>query len=577
MAGLQLSGLASGLDWRSLVDQLISAERVPQNRLRADRGTGLQTSSALDALKTNLTALQTSIAGLTGGDSEVFAVRTAKFASTDSAWSAGADPGAEVGTHTFDVTQLATRSQRVGTSGVGRGLSATADVSGLTFATLPIARPLTAGEFTVNGARVTVALTDSLDQLFQKISTATGGEVTASYDPAQDRVVLSGTGEIVLGSANDSSNALAALGLHNNGTNTTQSSQALGVVKTGTALVNANLDAAISGVDATGNGSFTINGVSISYNVNTDSLSAIFTRINESDAGVTASYDRLNDRFTFTNKTTGDSGLAVSEGPNGLLAALGLTTGAALSRGKDALVSVDGGPLLTSASNTFDASLHGITGLSVTAKSESTESVTIGADTTSIRGKIDDFIAKFNAVQKYIEAQTKTTTANDGTVTAATLASNREVTDISRSLRTKVFDAVPGLTGTIQRLESLGIDFKSGTNELELKDSAKLDAAIAAHGDEVRALFTKADTGLAARLNEYVTRVTGTSGTLATQMERIAKENKGIDEQNANMERHLAQQKSLLESSFIRMEEAQSKIQSQLAALTNAFGGSSSK
>ena len=38
-------------------------------------------------------------------------------------------------------------------------------------------------------------------------------------------------------------------------------------------------------------GSFTVNGVSISVNKDTDSLASIITRINSSGAGVTASYD----------------------------------------------------------------------------------------------------------------------------------------------------------------------------------------------------------------------------------------------------------------------------------------------
>ena len=34
---LGLSGLVSGLDWKTLVDQLAEAERAPQNRLRSDQ------------------------------------------------------------------------------------------------------------------------------------------------------------------------------------------------------------------------------------------------------------------------------------------------------------------------------------------------------------------------------------------------------------------------------------------------------------------------------------------------------------------------------------------------------------
>ena len=66
MAGLQLAGLASGLDWRSLVDKLMEAERIPQNRLRAEKAAGERKTASLGSLKDNLTALQTSIKALSG-------------------------------------------------------------------------------------------------------------------------------------------------------------------------------------------------------------------------------------------------------------------------------------------------------------------------------------------------------------------------------------------------------------------------------------------------------------------------------------------------------------------------------
>lgn len=575
MPGLQLTGLASGLDWRSLVDKLIAVERLPQDRLRAQKTLSQQKTNVLDALKTSLAALQTSIQSLSGGTTDVFAARTAKIANATSGWSASAGASTEVGSHVVDVTQLATKAQRAGVADVGNALSATSDVSSLTIGTLPIGSPITAGEFTVNGARVSVAATDSFQDVLDRISTATGGFVTASYDPGLDKVQLTGGGEIVLGSANDTSNFLMSLGLTNNGTADVLSPKSLGVVSVSKAIADSNLRAALTAVDGSGNGSFSINGVSIDYNVNTDSVSAVMAKINGSSAGVTAAYDRLTDRFTLTNKTTGDIGVTVSEAPGGLIDALGLGSSATLNRGKNAQFSVDGGPTLMSMSNTLDADVHGITGLSVTAASQGTETVNVAADTAGSRTKVEDFIAKFNAVQSLIEQQTKITGGGGGKVTAALLASNHDVGDIAASLRSQVFDAVPGLSGSIKRLEDLGIDFTSGANQLAIKDSGKLDAALSGNVGDVSKLFSGTD-GLSARLNSFLTVTTGTTGTLATQTNSLASQGKNLDEQISAMERHLIQHQKLLEQSFIQMESAQAAIQSQLAALNNAFGGSSS-
>ena len=577
MPGLQLAGLASGLDWRSLVDKLMEAERTPQNRLRAEKAAGAQKTAALGNLKDSLTALKTSIKGLSGETSDAFGVRSAKIANANTTWTATAAVGAPTGTYQFQVTQLATKAQRAGAADAGRSLSPTSDVSGLSVATLPIASPIRAGEFTVNGARIAVASTDSLQDVFSKISTQTGGTVTASYDPVTDKVALNSASEIVLGSANDSSNFLSALQLYNNGSGSVLAPTALGVVSVSAAIINANLRTPVTGVDGAGNGSFSINGVSIDFNVNNDSVQNVVARINASNAGVTASFDRVNDRFSLTNKTTGDVGVAIAESPGGLLESLGLGGGATLARGKNALFSIDGGPPLTSASNTFDESSHGIVGLSATATSETTESITVAGDSSSAKSKVEDFIAKYNAVQSLIEAQTRTTTAADGRVTASTLAGNRELTDVAKHLRNKVFAAVPGLTGAVSRLEGLGIDFKTGTNELEIKDATKLDAGLRDNGDAVRTLFGDSTDGLVKRLDTYVQQITGTTGALSTQTTTLAKQSKDIDEQIATMDRRLTQQRQLLESSFIRMEEAQSKIQNQLTSLNNAFGSGSGK
>lgn len=577
MPGLQLAGLASGLDWRSLIDKLMEAERIPQNRLRAEKAAGTQKSAALGTLKESLTALQTSIKALGGGTSDVFGIRSTSIANANTSWTAAAAAGAPTGTYQVQVTQLATKAQRTGAGDVGRSLSPTSDVSGVSIATLPIATSIRGGEFTVNGARITVAPTDTLQDVFDDISAQTGGAVTASYDPLTDKVALNSASEIVLGSANDSSNFLSALQLYNNGTGSVLPPTALGVVSVSAAISNANLRGTVSGVDGSGNGSFSINGVSIDFNVNNDSVQNIVARINASTAGVTASFDRVNDRFSLTNKTTGDVGVAISEGPGGLLEALGLGSTATLSRGRNAQFSIDGGPALTSTSNTFDDSSHGIAGLSVTATSETTESVTVAGDSSGAKSNVEDFIAKYNAVQSLIEAQTRTSTTADGRVTASTLAGNRELTDIAKSLRNRVFAAVPGLSGAVQRLEGLGIDFKTGTNELEIKDATKLDAGLRDNGDAVRTLFGDSTDGLSKRLDGFITQITGSTGTLTTQTNSLAKQATDIDEQIAAMDRRLTQQRQLLESSFIRMEEAQSNIQNQLASLNNAFGSGSNK
>jgi flagellar hook-associated protein 2 len=573
MAGIQLAGLASGFDWKSLVDKLMALENAPIDRLNRTKSLNSTRISALSDLGTKLTTLQTAVTDLRG-PSTLFSNRLAVSTTASSTWSTTAAASTTTGNYTFAVSRLATAASLNGANDIGRGLNTTSDVSGLTLANLPTAGAATAGTLTVNGKQVTVALTDSLQNVFDAISTATGGTVTGSYDPTADAVTFaSSSGPVMLGAANDTSNFFQVMKLANNGTTTTTSSGTLGVASTINPLSTARLRTAITAVDGSGNGSFTVNGVSIAYNVNTDSLSAVLSRINASTAGVTASYDNAADRVVLVNNTTGNIGASVNETSGGLMDALGLTAGSTFVAGQDAQFTVNGGATLTSKSNTFDASVHGITGLSVTANSATTQTIAVSGDTAGMKTKIQAFIDAFNAVQTFISDKTKITTSN-GKVTTSVLTDNREVQSWASSLRSLAFGAVSGVTGSIQRLDNLGIDFVSGSSLLAIKDSTKLDAALANKGADVGAFFQTATTGLGSTLKTFLTSITTSN---SSQQTNLTSANTGIDTSIADLQRRLDQRRALLEQTFIQMESAQSQLQSQSAALTNAFSQGSAK
>lgn len=577
MASLQLSGLVSGFDWKSFVDQVMDLNRAPVTKLQIEKNANTSKLSVLDSLSTRMSELQTASRALKADG--LFSGRAAASMTTASTWTTAASSGTAAGAYTFAVSQLATTSYRTGTSDIGLGIAATNDVSGVTLASMSTASAVTAGIFSVNGAQVTIALTDSLEDVFTKISTATSGAVTASYDATTDKISLASGSAIVLGASNDTSNFLSVTRLANNGTGAIASGTALGATSLTAPLASSRLRNAITAVDGSGNGSFTVNGVSVAYNVNTDSLSTIMGRINSSTAGVTASYDSAADRVVLTNKNTGDLGLSVSETAGGFLDAAGLSSGSTLSHGKNALFTLNGGATLTSTSNTLSAASHGITGLSVTATTDTTQTVNVTSATPSMRTAIDDFIKKFNMIQTYIDDQTKVTSAN-GKVTAALMSNNREIQSWSTTMRSTAFAAVSGVTGSIQRLDHLGIDFMSSSSQLVVKDPAKLEAALRDNPTDVEAFFKTASTGFAAKFDSFTSSLLGTSGTgssgmLGAQKDTLTKGSKSIDTQIANIERQLTSERSRLEASFIAMEQAQATIKQMQAQLTNAFSTNS--
>ena len=580
MAGIQLSGLSSGLDWKTLVDQLIAADSTPVTNMQTQQTTNTSISGALTDIKAQFAAFQTQLS--TDFSTTNFQQRLAAPASSTSTWKASSDPGGTTGNFNFNVTALASAAPRVGKADVTGGINATSDVSGLLISSMRTAQTVTAGNFTINGTQISVATTDTLKDVFDRISTATGGTVTAAYDPSTDAVKLTGSDALSLGSSADTSNFLAALKLFQTGASTVSSSSALGASSLTVPLINSGLKSAITGVDGTGAGKFTINGADISYNVNTDSMQAVMSRINSSAAGVTASYDTASDRFTLTNNTTGNVSMFASETGTGFLTASGMIgTGSTFQSGTNAEFSVNGGGTIISRSNTLDSSVTGISGLSVTVDGTGSQTIGVTTNTSDATAKINKLLDKYNSIQSSIASYTKiTVTGASGTtgakVTSATLAGNLEVQSLSSKLRSIMFSSGSGLTGSVKNLSNLGIDFTGTDTSMTVKDSALLSTKLSGSGADVGSFFNDSGSGLITRLNAFLSAQTTDTGSLAVQVASKTKENASLDKSIATLNTQLANERTMLESSFIAMESASSAYKSQGAQLTSAFSTSSS-
>ena len=566
---LGVSGLASGFDWRGLVDQLMEVERAPQRRMFSEQQAIQSRKVAYDSVNTQLSVLKNRVADL--NESSLFDSRLGS-SSDENVATATAEAGAALGTYVFLATQMATAAVQRGTSNIGSPLSATSDVSAVTLNSAGLATAVTAGIFTVNGQQITVAATDTLQGVFDKIGTATSGDVVGTYDPTSDRITLtSSSSNIVLGSATDTSNFLQATRLSNNGSLAVSSSSALGAPKLSGALSSANLGTAID--DGGSVGLFKINGVEITFDDGTDSISDILARINDSTAGVTAGYDSVNDRFMLTNKVTGDLGFALEDVTGNFLAATGLS-GGTLQRGADLLYTINSGGQLSSHSNTITEESSGIEGLSVAvAKKDAAITVTVTSDTGTIKSAISGFVEAYNKVQAIIETSTASATDAKGKVTAGPLAGESEAFTIAADLRRLVTSTFASLTGTIKRLESMGITSNGSDDKLAISDSAALEAAISGNLGEVKSLFTNSTDGLAVGLAAFLERAVGDDGTLLTKKDNLDKQAASLTDQLTELERQVQLNRTRLISTFVQMEMAQQKTNSQLQYLSKINAG----
>ncbi|EDY83226.1 flagellar hook-associated protein 2, putative [Verrucomicrobiia bacterium DG1235] len=563
MENFNVAGLASGFDWNSMIDQLMTIERIPQQRLSAEKSSNTSKLDALSTLKKKVETLQSQTKAL--NETSLFNSKSAELSDDSLNITASATTAAAKGNFEISVSQLATATRRLGSADV---VTEMGDENTLISA-LRISKDVSEGTFSVNGQEITIAETDSLQDVFDAISIATSGVVTASYDSVSDTISLdSASGQLELGAEEDTSNFLSAMKLFQlevkdggSGTATVTSRSSLGVVDISDTIANSGIGGPVSGSDT-----FYINGVSIDFDADTESMATLMSRVNDSAAGVTMSFDSASDQFRLINNETGAYSMNVEDSGNGLLAAIGLT--GAASVGDDLQFSIDGGATKSSRSNKITQDAHGLEGVTISASEEGVQTITIESDTASLKTKINSFISAFNDVQDYISEKTKIE-VDDDEVTSAVLAGNRELSSLDSKLRRFAFDSIDDLSsGTLFRLEHMGIDFISGTSKLEIKDASALDAALENDLSTLEEFFVGADDNFSGRLDDFLENFLKNDGVMDTISSTYTERNSDIDDQIEEMERRLEFRRAALESSFIAMETAQSNIQSQATALS---------
>jgi len=175
-------GVGSGLDVRSIVDQLMAIERRPLDRLQADKRSFETQLSTLGTLKSTLSTFQGTLASLK--TLNAFEIYTA-VSSNEAAFTATADSNAAVSTSTIQVNKLALAHK------MGSVAIADTDTTTLGGAGDQITLTVAGNAFTVNGGGLT------LNQLRDAINDApdnTGVSATIITETTgSNRLVLTST------------------------------------------------------------------------------------------------------------------------------------------------------------------------------------------------------------------------------------------------------------------------------------------------------------------------------------------------------------------------------------------------
>ena len=176
---------------------------------------------------------------------------------------------------------------------------------------------VTSGSFSVNGVSISVNKdTDTLTSIMSRINSS-GAGVTASFDSAQNKLILNTTGnsEDLITVSGDTTGFLTAAKLSTNNTvrgNIRDDQQVLSKTTQFSSVTS---------------GSFAVNGVSISINKDTDTVTSIVNRINTANAGVTAAFNSSTNKIVLTGTSNSEDLITVGSDTTGFLHAANLNTG----------------------------------------------------------------------------------------------------------------------------------------------------------------------------------------------------------------------------------------------------------
>jgi flagellar hook-associated protein 2 len=491
MAAITFSGLSTGINFNALADSLIALERGPITQLQT-RQTQIKARKELyNDIISSLNAVKTAAENVARPSN----LRLAEATTSDTdKLTASADSTAAGGTYEVTVQRLATATRVTSGFATSLGLSAAADTTKtLNSADAHLGATFTDGFVTINGTQVSIDTeTDTLNAVIARITANVAG-VTASYDAATDRLKLSAASAVQVGASGDTSNFLDLTGL-----NASEDTEVLGQhIRTGThrlGRVNASTEMANTSFrQALGaSGSFTINGVAVSYDTASDSLNDVINRINTNVTSVVASYDTQADKIVLVSKSTGSLGISRADSSGNFLETMGLldSTGdarAAVSLGQNAKITVsgyNGGQPVYATSNTISGVIPGVSLNLKQADLANPLTVTVTRNTTDLKNKVQDFVNKYNdTVQLIYSRLTEKPIENATSQTAQRIGLLRGdplLASVRSQLAQAVTEVVSSLPTNYNRAGNLGItisktDYKVGTLSF---DTAKFDAAI---------------------------------------------------------------------------------------------------
>ncbi|MCD6115946.1 flagellar filament capping protein FliD [bacterium] len=569
-----------------LVQQYMAIERQPIVRLEGKKSLLNIQKGVFSDTKSKLQALYDAADDLADtSDNSIFnAVQVSSSDTTSLTVTAGDD--AAVGQYDIRIRQMATATTMKSTGYLNTHASVMSSIQVVDgYSTIDTSESWADAGFdttpdgtvTINGTAFTLADYSTVDDFFDAVNDS-AANANIYYDSDRDKIILESTDTSSLIISETGTNGLLT---EANITADTYSTNQTGL-DASDYLYKINFDTALSESDS---GSFKINGATIEWDADADSLNDIISRINSSDAGVTAFYDDTLDKIVFTASATGSEEIQWEDVSGTFLTDTLKFSGVTQTSGNDAkftINSTSASDEITKSSNNFTINGIKFTLKAVTVANDSytdgdTEAVTVKAekDDTQVRNKINTMLSKYNDFIDYIKLKTDVDTTS---YSRGPLAGESVFLSLKNSILSIFLGQVSGVdTDKPSYLSEIGITLGDDLHA-SISDSSAFTDWINDDPASVENLFNSTN-GVAARLKSLIEPFTETYGiiddrsdSLDDRIDQIDKRIASLDERLAGRENYYRTQFSSLQSMLIMANNQLNLVNSLTNSINSLLG-----
>ena len=256
---------------------------------------------------------------------------------------------------------------------------------------------------------------------------------------------------------------------------------------------------------------------------------------------------------------------------------VGVATDPGANAGANAKARINGLFDVTSATNTFENAVAGVTFKAAEVTTAPVD-ITVAKDASVVKKSIEDFVIAYNAANQALNDLTK---YDKATGVGGLLQGDSTAVSLQNQLR-NVVQSMSSSTGPYKTLSSIGLGIIQG-GDLSI-DSTKLNAALQ-NPDAVKALFIGADgsaataDGVAEKIKTTTSRLLDASGFFAskdkqlkTVLERNASEVKRINARADGTEALLKARYTALDTQMSKLNALNAYIGQQVTAWNNQKG-----